>query len=220
MDPLKVKTSSMAELLAVKHIAGPVGQLEIAISAQQALAPSAIALICHPHPLHGGSMHNKVVTTLERAFRELGCLCVRFNFRGVGQSGGEYANGIGEGDDLAAVLAFVRAKLGAEAENVPLWLAGFSFGSFVSARMANELHAARLLSIAPPVQSWDFNSIATPNMPWTIIQGDADEVVEAQAVDDFVASAKPAPTLIKMAATHFFHGVLPELRAQVLQVFA
>ena len=210
----------MAELTAVKSIAGPAGQLEIAISAPEMLSPKAIVLICHPHPLHGGSMQNKVVTTLERAFRELDCLCVRFNFRGVGKSGGEYDNGTGEGADLAAVLAFVRMKLGAEADALPLWLAGFSFGSFVSARMANALHATRLLSIAPPVQSWDFNAFEIPRMPWTIIQGDADEVVEAQAVDDFVANKAPAPTLIKMAASHFFHGVLPELRAQVVQAFA
>lgn len=215
MNPLP-----MAALAGIKQITGPAGVLEIAIAAPQTQAVKAIALICHPHPLHGGSMQNKVVTTLERAFRELDCLCVRFNFRGVGQSGGEYANGIGEGADLAAVLAFVRTELAAQGADLPLWLAGFSFGSYVAASMANALNAARLLSIAPPVQSWDFTAIAAPSMPWTIIQGDADEVVQAQAVYDFAENFKPQPQLVKMSATHFFHGVLPELRLQVLQAFA
>jgi uncharacterized protein len=207
-------------LCAIKQIPGPAGQIEVAISAPTSSPPIALALICHPHPLHGGTMQNKVVTTLERSFQGLGCLCVRFNFRGVGQSEGSYADGIGEGDDLAAVLAFVKARLVAEAIELPLWLSGFSFGSYVAARMANALCAARLLSIAPPVQSWDFTAIATPSMPWTIIQGDADEVVAARAVYDFAALQVPAPQLIKMAATHFFHGVLPELRAQVQSAFA
>ena len=210
----------VAALCAIKQIAGPVGRIEVAISAPLSKPPTALALICHPHPLHGGTMQNKVVTTLERSFHGLGCLCVRFNFRGIGQSEGSYADGIGEGDDLAAVLSFVRAQLGAQAITLPLWLSGFSFGSYVAARMANALHAARLLSVAPPVQSWDFTQIAMPTMPWTIIQGDADEVVAAQAVYDFAANLEPAPQLITMAATHFFHGVLPELRAQVQLAYA
>lgn len=216
--------TQMTALTAIKQIAGPAGPLEVAISALQnhsaTNSPRALALICHPHPLHGGTMHNKVVTTLERSFLELDCLCVRFNFRGVGQSGGVYADGIGESDDLAAVLAFMRAELGEQAAQLPLWLAGFSFGSFVSARMANALHAQRLLSIAPPVQSWDFMAIDPPAMAWTIIQGDADEVVPAQAVYDFAAQFQPPPRLIKMSATHFFHGVLTELRANVRAAFA
>lgn len=207
-------------LCAIKQIPGPAGQIEVAISAPTSIPPIALALICHPHPLHGGSMQNKVVTTLERTFKELGCLCVRFNFRGVGKSEGSYADGIGEGDDLLAVLSFVKAQLAATGVELPLWLSGFSFGSYVAARMANSLGAARLLSIAPPVQSWDFTQLTSPTMPWTIIQGDADEVVAAQAVYDFAASFAPAPQLIKMAATHFFHGVLPELRAQVQSAFA
>jgi uncharacterized protein len=219
-----MKPAQIATLTAIKQIPGPAGLLELAISAPHNQSPTnsprALALICHPHPLHGGTMHNKVVTTLERSFRELDCLCVRFNFRGVGQSGGVYANGIGESEDLAAVLAFVQAELGEDSQGLPLWLAGFSFGSFVSARMANALRAQRLLSIAPPVQSWDFMAIDPPTMAWTIIQGDADEVVEAQAVYDFAKQFQPPPQLIKMSATHFFHGVLTELRAHVNAAFA
>jgi uncharacterized protein len=201
----------MTEFLATKAIPGPSGTLELAC-ALPATEPYQLALICHPHPLFGGSMGNKVVTTLERCFRDQGAATVRFNFRGVGQSAGVFDQGLGESDDLQAVFSFAREIF----PSLPLVLAGFSFGSFVATRMANQLQATELISIAPPVQSWDFETIHAPQMPWLVVQGEQDEVVAPDAVYRFVAAQKPAPTLLRLPeATHFFHGKLLELRALV-----
>lgn len=125
---------------------GPCGPLQVL--AQQAATharAAATAVICHPHPLQGGTMQNKVVTMLERSLRERGLATVRFNFRGVGESAGAYDDGNGEGDDLAAVVNWVRASRPDDA----LWLAGFSFGSYVSIRNARRLAADALISVAP-----------------------------------------------------------------------
>ena len=206
----------MTDFAAVKSILGPVGNLEVACAIPATEEIGGFAVICHPHPLFGGAMGNKVVTTLERFFRERGFATLRFNFRGVGASQGAFDNGIGESDDLQAVTQFARQYF----PEAQLYLAGFSFGSYVAARMANALDAVQLLSIAPPVGKWDFAAIAAPRMPWTIVQGELDEVVEPQAVYDFVAKADPAPTLIRIAdATHFFHGKLLELRTVLTEHF-
>ena len=205
----------MTDFAAVKSLNGPAGNLELA-SAQPIGETVGIAIICHPHPLFGGAMGNKVVTTLERFFRERGFVTLRFNFRGVGASEGVFDNGMGESDDLHAVAQFARRYY----PDLALMLSGFSFGSFVAARMANALGAAQLLSIAPPVSKWDFAALDKPRMPWTIVQGELDEVVEPQAVYDFVAQTQPAPTLIRLPdATHFFHGKLLELRTALTEHF-
>ena len=199
----------MTDFVAVKSISGPAGNLEVACALPANSAIAGFAVICHPHPLFGGAMGNKVVTTLERFFRERGLATVRFNFRGVGASEGAFDNGIGESDDLQAVTYFARQYFPV----AEFMLAGFSFGSYVAARMANTLDAAQLLSIAPPVGKWDFALIDAPRMPWTIVQGELDEIVEPGAVYDFAAKFRPAPTLIRIPdATHFFHGKLLELR--------
>ena len=199
----------MTDFVAVKSISGPAGNLEVACALPANSAVAGFAVICHPHPLFGGAMGNKVVTTLERFFRERGLATVRFNFRGVGASEGAFDNGIGESDDLQAVTYFARQYFPV----AEFMLAGFSFGSYVAARMANTLDATQLLSIAPPVGKWDFALIDAPRMPWTIVQGELDEIVEPGAVYDFVAKFRPAPTLIRIPdATHFFHGKLLELR--------
>lgn len=206
----------MTDFAAVKAIIGPVGNLEVACAMPTTTETVGIAIICHPHPLFGGAMGNKVVTTLERFFRERGFATLRFNFRGVGASEGVFDNGMGESDDLHAVAQFARRYY----PDLALMLAGFSFGSFVAARMANALGAAQLLSIAPPVSKWDFAALDKPRMPWTIVQGELDEVVEPQAVYDFVAQTQPAPTLIRLPdATHFFHGKLLELRTALTEHF-
>lgn len=196
-------------------IPGPAGPIEAEFT--PAAAAVALAVVCHPHPLHGGTMDNKVVTTLVRFFAEQGAAVLRFNFRGVGQSGGQFDQGRGEGEDLRAVVQWLRGQHG----EVPLWLAGFSFGSYVSARMAAELGAARLVSIAPPVSRWDFEAIVPIAGPWIVVQGDADEVVDAAAVYRWLDTVSPAPTLLRMpAATHFFHGLLIELRTRLGSVWS
>ncbi len=196
-------------------IAGPTGRIETAFDPADAEAPAQpiIAIVCHPLPTEGGTMHNKVVTMVARALRECGVATVRFNFRGVGQSEGVFDDGAGELDDLRAVARWVREQHPGKA----LWLAGFSFGAWVSLRAASELGAAALISIAPPVgRSWDFAGIVIPPIPWLVVQGEADEIVEPQAVFDWIARLPQPPQLVRMPDTsHFFHRRLMDLRGAV-----
>ena len=194
---------------------GPAGLIEIATDMPPPeRARAGTALICHPHPLQGGTMQNKVVTTLEKTLRELGLATVRFNFRGVGASTGEFDNGIGESDDVHAIAAWIRQVHAGDA----LWLAGFSFGSYVALRTAAALDVAQLITIAPPAGRWDFAEITLPECPWLVIQGEADEVVDPDAVFAWLASLPSPPTLVRMPETgHFFHRRLLDLRAAIQQ---
>ncbi|HSD15824.1 MAG TPA: alpha/beta fold hydrolase [Thermomonas sp.] len=196
-------------------IAGPAGRIEAALDLPEpGVAPQPVlAIVCHPLPTEGGSMHNKVVTMAARALRESGITTLRFNFRGVGQSEGAFDDGRGELDDLRAVAAWARAAHPDKA----LWLAGFSFGAWVSLRATGELGAAALISIAPPVgRSWSFDDIAVPAIPWLLIQGEADEIVDARAVFAWVATLPRPPRVVKMVDTsHFFHRKLIDLRGAV-----
>ena len=201
---------------------GPAGALEVAVdppetevAGQPVAALPIIAVLCHPLPTEGGTMHNKVVTMAVRSLRELGVTTVRFNFRGAGASEGTFDHGEGELDDLRAIVAWVRATR----PDATLWLGGFSFGAYVSLRGAVELQPAVLISIAPPAGRWDFDSIAVPTMPWLVIQGEEDEVVDPQAVYDWFAKIAPqdaAAELIRMPETsHFFHRKLMDLRGAI-----
>jgi alpha/beta superfamily hydrolase len=189
---------------------GPAGVLECVCDVPEpADAVPATIVICHPHPLHGGTMHNKVVTILERSMRELGLRTLRFNFRGVGASTGTFDDGYGETDDLFAAVEWVRSTRPGDS----LWLAGFSFGSFVSLRAAQNLQLGQLISIAPPVERFGFEQLAHPGCPWLVIQGDEDEVVDFEAVKTWVAGIEPPPDFVVMQhAGHFFHRRLMDLR--------
>jgi uncharacterized protein len=189
---------------------GPAGQLEvITTSPETPRHPPVIAVICHPHPLFGGTLHNKVIYTLARSFNSMGLASVRFNFRGVGLSQGEYDKGIGETDDLFAVLNWLK-------ESCPesdIWLAGFSFGAYVAARAAKVWPAKQLICVAPPIENFPFKELPPFPCPWILIQGDEDEVVSPTAVFTWVDSLAQPPELIKIqGADHFFHGKLIELR--------
>ena len=194
---------------------GPTGTLEVAVDLPEADAPPLplLAVVCHPLPTEGGTMHNKVVTMTARAMRECGATTVRFNFRGVGHSEGSFDEGRGEADDLRTVVAWAREQHPGK----QLWLAGFSFGAYVSLKMAAELQPALLLSIAPPVgRSWDFSGIEAPACPWLVIQGEADEIVDAQAVKTWAEAQQPPPELVLMPDTsHFFHRKLMDLRGAI-----
>lgn len=188
-------------------IPGPIGPLEAVIDSPEpdVTAQPVIAIVCHPLSTEGGSLHNKVVTMAARALREVGVTTVRFNFRCVGQSIGEFDKGQGESEDLAAVAAYVQEHY----PEMELWLAGFSFGAYVSLKNAKRLDAKFLISIAPPVgRDWDFKAIDLPDCPWLIIQGDADEIVDPQQVYAWVEGLKgipEAPELVKVPdTTHFF----------------
>jgi uncharacterized protein len=192
---------------------GPVGRLEVATAkARPDEARAGTAVICHPHPQHGGSLRNKVVTMLERSLRESGLDTVRFNFRGVGESEGEYDEGDGESGDLVAVSQWVRRVHPQDA----LWLAGFSFGSYVALRSARSLAADALITVAPPVGRWDFAGGALPECPWLVVQGEDDEIVDPQAVFDWIETLETPPTLVRMPETgHFFHRRLMDLRGAI-----
>ncbi len=200
-------------------IAGPAGDLEALIetpvpSAASAAAPvSAFGVICHPHPLYGGTMDNKVVHTLARAFGERGAPAIRFNFRGVGASAGSYDDGRGETDDALAVIAWGRARW----PQAALWLAGFSFGGAVAVLAAAQAHPSRVVLVAPGVTKIDVTRAPPPKCPWLIVQGDADEVVPAPFVLEWAQTLKPAPQIALMpGAGHFFHGRINELRELVV----
>ena len=189
---------------------GPAGKLECAadVPDPQDERPATMVL-CHPHPLHGGTMHNKVVTIMERAMRELGLRTVRFNFRGAGESEGEHDEGYGETDDLFAVTEWVRRTR----PDDDLWLGGFSFGSYIALRAAQNLQLGQMITIAPPVDRYEFSSIQHPNCPWLVVQGDEDEVVALEDVKCWIEDLDPPPDFLVMEmATHFFHRRLMDLR--------
>ncbi len=195
---------------------GPAGDLEVLASPDvKGSQTSAIGIICHPHPLHGGTMNNKVVTTLARVFKDLGLRSVRFNFRGVGKSAGKFDQGKGEVNDLLAVVEWVKTI----APEVPIWLGGFSFGAAVSAYAATQIPVARLVSIAPPVPRFDLTGLPPILCPWVVVQGDQDEIVEPEAVFNWIETLNPKPVVIRMeGAGHFFHGRLLELRSKLEEV--
>lgn len=157
-------------------------------------------------------MHNKVAHTLARAALARGAPALRFNFRGVGRSAGVHDEGRGEADDALAAIEWMRGRHpGAE-----LWLMGFSFGAMVALRVAAAAAASRLVTVAPAVTRPGFELSAPPTMPWLLVQGSADELVDAAAVRAWAAQQAPPPLLHEMpGVSHFFHGHLHELRDAV-----
>jgi hypothetical protein len=192
------------------QLRGPAGALECAADVpERGKERPATIIICHPHPQFGGTMHNKVVTILERSMRELGLRTVRFNFRGVGASDGEFDDGYGETDDLFAVAEWVRRTR----PNDALWLGGFSFGSYIATRAALNLDVGQLVCIAPPVDKYAFDALHHPECPWLVIQGDEDELVSVDAVAAWAKELRPSPELLIMQqADHFFHRRIMDLR--------
>lgn len=159
-------------------------------------------------------MTNKVVHTIARSLQEQGLPTLCFNFRGVGQSEGQYDEGRGETEDALAIIAWGRQRWG----KAPLTLAGFSFGAMVALLAATAAQPARLITVAPAVKYLLYSERAPPTCPWLIVQGQADEVVDYREVSAFAARFSPSPVLRLLPGTdHFFHGHLPELRAALLQ---
>jgi alpha/beta superfamily hydrolase len=197
------------------NIPGPVGPLE-AITTCPSSPRRGTVIICHPHPQHGGTMHNKVVHMLARSFGEMSLRTVRFNFRGVGESRGEFGHGIGETEDVLAVLEWTRALR----PDDQLWLSGFSFGAFMALRAAARFAVAQLILVAPPVQHYpELGAPPTPNVPMVVLQGDQDDVVSSVAVTEWTRTSSPQTVLKVFPDTgHFFHGRLNDLRSMVQEV--
>lgn len=195
-------------------ISGPAGELEILVT--RVAEARAVAVICHPHPLHGGTMHNKVVSTLMRAARDQEASTIRFNFRGVGQSAGEHAGGAGEIEDCKAVIDWAATEFA----GLPLWLMGFSFGGYVAAAAASAQTdwPQAVLLVAPSVERQPFAGLMPLPGPVSVMMGEADEVVAPQAVFDLL-EGQPGVNMERFADTgHFFHGKLVELKAAAEEV--
>jgi uncharacterized protein len=194
-------------------IPGPAGDLE-AVVEDPGLAPATrCGVVCHPHPQFGGTMDNKVTHTLARAFQELGAPTVRFNFRGVGRSVGEFAGGDGETDDTVAVIDWSLARW----PGASLWLAGFSFGASIAVRACAVRSAAVLITVAPAIQRLETGPTPGPETRWLLIQGDQDELVDHEAVIAWAGAQLPPPQVAVLpGVTHYFHGRLHELKALVL----
>ncbi|HEY3785566.1 MAG TPA: alpha/beta hydrolase [Steroidobacteraceae bacterium] len=198
-------------------IAGPAGDIQTLIETPEPQDPSHFAVVCHPHPLFGGTLDNKVVYTVARACEELGAAAIRFNFRGVGSSAGTYGEGLGETEDALAVIAYGRSRWPGAA----LWLAGFSFGGAVAIRAASRAQPERLIAVAPGVMRLDgpdVGAIRSRTAPWLVVQGDADEVIDPETVLGWARALSPPPQISVLAgASHFFHGRLHELRTVLLE---
>lgn len=159
-------------------------------------------------------MTNKVVTTMARAFKELGISSLRFNFRGVGQSEGSYDEGIGESKDML----FLASQWKKDNPHTHFLFAGFSFGSYVAYRAAAQFNHVMLVTIAPPVHHYNYLEFIPHPNPWLIIQGEEDEVVPASDVFEFAADSQPCVPVIHFPDTgHFFHGKLIDLRLHIME---
>jgi alpha/beta superfamily hydrolase len=193
------------------EIAGAAGALQAIVEDPAPdVAPRAFIVVCHPHPQHGGTMTNKVVTTLARSAQALGAPSIRFNFRGVGSSAGTFDEGRGETEDALAVVAYGRQRW----PDAVLWLAGFSFGGVVALRAATTRGVGRvekMITIAPALGR-NFGSVrdvSVPSCPWLIVQGDADEVIDGDLVIDWATQLDPPPQLVVLLGVgHYFHGQL------------
>lgn len=199
------------------NIPGPVGPLEAIIAPPAIELAPIVSIICHPQPTQGGTMQNKVVSTLARAFYDLGIWSVRFNFRGVGASAGVYDNGQGEVDDLLAIATWVQQYFPSHA----LWLSGFSFGGYIALQgaMHPELieQVKQLITVAPALNYLYFpKNVTTIRCPWLLIMGENDEVVSTQGVKDWIdAQSAPVTAIYLPEVGHFFHGHLIDLRERL-----
>lgn len=207
------------------EISGPVGVLRARHDPPQAPAPESgplAALVCHPHPLHGGTMDNKVVMALTKALRAAGLHVLRFNFRGAGGSEGEHDAARGEQDDVRAALDTLLELAGlsaaeASAEGGALLVAGFSFGSYVGLEVGRaDPRVGALLAVAPPVNHYDYSAIATCGKPLCVVYARDDELVPVTEVERWLTSVSPPPRLVPVVgATHLFHGKLRPLATAV-----
>jgi uncharacterized protein len=183
-------------------LAGAAGNLETVIN-DPGDGRRGLALIAHPHPLYGGTLDNKVVQTLAKTFFAQGCVVVRTNFRGVGASDGVFDEGRGETEDWLKVAEAIRTMFG----QLPLTLAGFSFGAFVQSRVAAQLQPERLVLVAPAVGRFAVERVPVGTL---VIHGEEDDVVPLRDVLDW-ARPQTLPVVVLPGAGHFFHGNLIEL---------
>ncbi|SAK39271.1 alpha/beta fold family hydrolase-like protein [Caballeronia pedi] len=198
-------------------IDGPVGKIECALDRPDA-TPRGIALVAHPHPLFGGTMDNKVAQTLARTMVQLGYVTYRSNFRGVGETGGEHDNGIGEQEDLLALIDHMRAQPGQA--DVPIVLAGFSFGTFVLSHVAKRMLDAgkdieRMVFVGTAASRWEVAPVPDTTL---VIHGEVDETVPIQSVYDW-ARPQELPVVVIPGGEHFFHRKLHILKRVIVDAW-
>jgi alpha/beta superfamily hydrolase len=197
-------------------ISGPVGSIEVAIDAP-AGEPRGLAVVCHPHPLFGGTLDNKVTQTLARALVALGFISVRPNFRGVGKTAGTHDEGRGEVDDMLTVVQLFQQRY----QPTELVLAGFSFGSFVQTHVAQRLAAAgtpaqRLVLVGTATSRWQVMPVPEDSL---VIHGELDDTVPLSSVLDW-ARPQNLPVIVIPGADHFFHGRLPIIKRLVIHALS
>lgn len=196
----------MAE--AVREFAGPAGSLE-ALFDRPAGDPRAAVVFAHPLPTEGGTMHTKVVFQGAKALARIGCVVMRFNFRGVGRSAGSWDGGRGELDDYRAALDFMAAQY----PRLEMWAAGFSFGSYIATTVgADDDRVCSLVAVAPPVDKYEFASVKMSTKPKFIIHGERDELIALTLVREFYARLpEPKELAVIDRANHLFEGQASEV---------
>ncbi len=211
VDPLPIPAAGESQRL---QLPGPFGVIETLLSAPGQAAWGG-CVVCHPHPLYGGAMSNKVVYALASQAGKAGLVTLRFNFRGVGNSTGLHDEGRGETDDTVWLAEQLRAAL---PPGAPLVMAGFSFGAFVSLKAASRVRATGLFSVAPPfsatraIYAEGEGSPPHPGCPWSVIHSRDDDTVAYADTARVLAEYDPAPQLTTVdGAGHFFHGRLAEV---------
>ena len=193
-------------------VEGPAGRLEALVERPAGVEPAGIAVVCHPHPVHGGTMQNKVTHMLARAFLAQGFAALRFNFRGVGKSDGQFDEGAGELEDALAMTRLARERF----PGLPLWIAGFSFGAAIAIQAAAKASADGLVSVAPAISRVAAHVGEQPTCPWLVVQGEVDELVDPAETVAWLDGLDPGPELELFPGTgHFFHGKLVRLREAV-----
>lgn len=192
--------------------AGAGGAIQLAVSMPNAAA-RGVAVVCHPHPLYGGAMSNKVVYTLATTAQKHGLATAKFNFRGVDKSEGTHDQGRGETDDAVAVARWLSAQL----PGLPLLLAGFSFGGFIALKAAAILKPALLVTVAPPFKYFESEPRpAHPGCPWLVLHSTDDDTVNYQDTRTELMRYQPPPELVTLqGAGHFFHGRLNDVQQPV-----
>jgi alpha/beta superfamily hydrolase len=201
-DPI----TKLAEPL--RQIPGVVGPLEALLDTPEG-APRAAVVFAHPLPTHGGTMHTKVVFQSAKALARIGCVVLRFNFRGVGSSAGTWDNGRGELDDYKAAVAFMAEAY----PGLEMWAAGFSFGSYIATTAgADDERVCALIAIAPPVDKYEFASVKLSTKPKFILHGERDELISLKLVRHFYAQLLEPKEFVEIdRANHLFDGQASEV---------
>lgn len=196
------------EAISIRELPGPAGRLEALLDEPDG-APRAAVVFAHPLPTMGGTMHTKVVFQGAKALTRIGCVVLRFNFRGVGRSDGTWDNGRGELDDYRAATDFLASKY----PDLEMWAAGFSFGSYIAMTCgADDERMCALIGIAPPVDRYEFASVKLSAKPKFIIHGERDEIISLKAVREFYARLEEPKELVEIdRAGHLFDGQSQEV---------